>query len=140
MSLEEDAKDPGFEQFEQFLEEWSRRGFLKRMGAMGAWFAFSGGVIELLEACGGGRWPAPDPQTVVITTTQVFAPFLASHGQYGILPKHVLGTLSGKDMNTADFNKAPTVANGAFKFVSWQSGQQVTLARNESYWAGPALL
>ena len=261
MSLEEDAKDPGFEQFEQFLEEWSRRGFLKRMGAMGAWFAFSGGVIELLEACGGGsstaqagkkgghvvegafsdvrtfnsmlssdtasnqviglmfdgllnskkngdlvgalaqdlpktssdgltytfklrpnlKWSdgqpltaddvvftyqlaydpqykdfasprrgdlskyiasvaAPDPQTVVITTTQVFAPFLASHGQYGILPKHVLGTLSGKDMNTADFNKAPTVANCAFKFVSWQSGQQVTLARNESYWAGPALL
>ena len=261
MSLEEDAKDPGFEQFEQFLDEWSRRGFLKRMGAMGAWFAFSGGLIEFLEACGGGsssaqagkkgghvvegafsdvrtfnsmlssdtasnsviglmfdgllnskkngdlvgalaedlpknssdgltytfklrsglKWSdgqpltaddvvftyqlaydpqykdfasprrgdlskyiasvtAPDPQTVVITTTQVFAPFLVLHGQYGILPKHVLGTLSGKDMNTADFNKAPTVANGAFKFVSWQSGQQVTLERNPNYWAGPALL
>jgi peptide/nickel transport system substrate-binding protein len=260
MSLEEDAKDPGFEQFEQFLDEWSRRGFLKRMGAMGAWFAFSGGLIEFLEACGGSstaqagkkgghvvegafsdvrtfnsmlssdtasnqviglmfdgllnskkngdlvgalaqdlpktssdgltytfklrsglKWSdgqpltaddvvftyqlaydpqykdfasprrgdlskyiasvtAPDPQTVVITTTQVFAPFLVSHGQYGILPKHVLGTLSGKDMNTADFNKAPTVANGAFKFVSWQSGQQVTLERNPNYWAGPALL
>ncbi|HYM95889.1 MAG TPA: ABC transporter substrate-binding protein [Candidatus Sulfotelmatobacter sp.] len=262
MSRDEDADDTGFEQFEKFLDEWSRRDFLKRLGATGAWLAFSGGAIGFLEACASGsttstqtgkkgghvvegafsdvrtfnsmlssdtasnqviglmfdgllnskkngdlvgalaqdlpktsadgltytfklrpnlKWSdgqpltaddviftyqlaydpqykdfasprrgdlskyiasmtAPDPQTVVITTTQVFAPFLVSHGQYGILPKHVLGTLSGKDMNTADFNKAPTVSNGAFKFVSWQSGQQVTLARNDNYWAGPALL
>src|SRR5207245_10398684 len=43
----------------------------------------------------------PDPLTVVITTTQVFAPFLASHALYGILPKHVLGSLSAKDITTA---------------------------------------
>ncbi|MGA8924058.1 MAG: ABC transporter substrate-binding protein, partial [Candidatus Dormiibacterota bacterium] len=262
MSGDEDAEKQGFEQFERFLDEWSRRDFLKRLGATGAWFAFSAGVVEFLEACAssttttsqtgkkGGhivegnfsdirtfnsmlssdtasnqliglmfdgllnskkngdlvgalaqglpktspdgltytfklrpnlKWSdgqpltaddvvftyqlaydptyadvasprrgdlskyiasvtAPDPQTVVITTTQVFAPFLVSHAQYGILPKHVLGSLSGKDINTAPFNSAPTVSNGAFKFVSWQSGQQVTLARNDNYWAGPALL
>ena len=262
MSRSEDAEDKGFDQFEQFLKEWSRRDFLRKMGAAAAWTAFSVGALDFLEACGGGNTPtaqtgkkgghvvegafsdirtlnsmlssdtasnqviglmfdgllnskkngdlvgalaqdlpktsadgltytfklrpnlkwsdgqpltaddviftyklaydpqykdvasprrgdlskyiasmtAPDPQTVVITTTQVFAPFLVSHGQYGILPKHVLGSLSAKEINTADFNKAPTVANGAFKFVSWQSGQQVTLARNDSYWAGPALL
>lgn len=262
MSGDEDADKQGFEQFERFLDEWSRRDFLKRLGATGAWFAFSAGVVEFLDACAssptsttqtgkkGGhvvegafsdvrtfnsmlssdtasntliglmfdgllnskkngdlvgalaqdlpktssdgltytfklrpnlKWSdgqpltaddviftyqlaydpqykdfasprrgdlskyiasmtAPDPQTVVITTSQVFAPFMVSHCQYGILPKHVLGTLSGKDMNTAPFNSAPTVSNGAFKFVSWQSGQQVTLARNDNYWAGPALL
>jgi len=262
MIRDEEAEDKGFEQFERFLEDWSRRDFLRRMGGAAAWTAFSGGVLEFLDACAGGntttsvtakkgghivegafsdvrtfnsmlssdtasnqviglmfdgllnskkngdlvgalaqdlpktstdgltytfklrpnlKWSdgqpltaddviftyqlaydpkyadvasprrgdlskyiasatAPDPQTVVITTTQVFAPFLVSHGQYGILPKHVLGSLSAKDINTAPFNTAPTVSNGAFKFVSWQSGQQVTLARNDNYWAGPALL
>ena len=261
MSQEETGADKGFEQFEKFLEEWSRRDFLRRMGATAAWSAFGGGVLEFLDACAGGgtvgltpkkgghvvegnfsdvrtfnsmlssdtasnqliglmfdgllnskkngdlvgalaqdlpttsadgltytfklrpnlKWSdgqpltaddviftyqlaydpkyadvssprrgdlskyvasvtAPDPQTVVITTTQVFSPFLVAHTQYGILPKHVLGSLSSKEINTADFNKAPTVCNGIFKFVSWQSGQQVTLARNENYWGGPSLL
>ncbi|HEY1420816.1 MAG TPA: ABC transporter substrate-binding protein [Candidatus Dormibacteraeota bacterium] len=262
MSVDEGADDHGFQQFEKFLDAWSRRDFLKGMGATGAYLAFSAGIVEFLDACAAGssstaqtgkkgghvvegafsdvrtfnsmlssdtasnqligfmfdgllnsrkngdlvgalaqdlpktssdgktytfklrpnlKWSdgqaitsddvkftyqlaydptykdfasprrgdlskyiasidTPDPQTVVITTTQVFAPFLASHGQYGILPKHVLGSLTGKEMNTAPFNSAPTVSNGAFKFVSWQSGQQVTLARNDSYWAGAPLL
>ncbi len=262
MSQDQTSRDAGFEQFEEFLREWSRRDFLRRMGGAAAFLAFTAGAVEFLEACASGstttsltpkkgghvvegafsdvrtfnsmlssdtasnqliglmfdgllnskkngdligalaqdlpktssdgltytfklrpnlKWSdgqpltaddviftyqlaydpkyadvasprrgdlskyiasvtAPDPQTVVITTTQVFAPFLVSHCQYGILPKHVLGTLSAKDINTADFNKAPTVSNGAFKFVSWQSGQQVTLARNDTYWAGAPFL
>jgi peptide/nickel transport system substrate-binding protein len=262
MSQDQTSGDEGFEQFERFLREWSRRDFLRRMGGAAAFIAFSAGAVEFLEACASGstttsltpkkgghvvegnfsdvrtfnsmlssdtasnqliglmfdgllnskkngdlfgalaqdlpktssdgltytfklrpnlKWSdgqpltaddviftyqlaydpkyadvasprrgdlskyiasvtAPDPQTVVITTTQVFAPFLVSHGQYGILPKHVLGSLSAKDINTAPFNSAPTVSNGPFKFVSWQSGQQVTLARNDSYWAGAPFL
>src|SRR6202162_3887839 len=236
MSREEEADDKGFEQFERFLEDWSRRDFLRRMGATAAWTVFSGGALELLDACGGGttttsqtgkkgghvvegafsdvrtfnsmlssdtasnqviglmfdgllnskkngdlvgslaqdlpktsadgltytfklrpnlKWSdgqaltaddviftyqlaydpkykdvasprrgdlekyiasvtAPDPLTAVITTTQVFSPFLVARTQYGILPQHVLGSLSAKDINTSDFNKAPTVANGCF--------------------------
>ena len=83
---------------------------------------------------------APDPHTVVIKTTQVYAPFLVTHGGYGILPKHGLGSLTPAQINTSDFNKGPSVTNGCFKFVSWQSGQQVTLARNDNYWAGPSLV
>lgn len=264
MSREEDADDKGFAQFERFLDEWSRRDFLKRAGGAAAFMAFSGGMLEFLQACAGGasnntggttakkgghvvegnftdirtlnsmlssdtasnqvigllfdgllnskkdgslvpalasdlpktssdgltytfklrpnlKWsdgqaltsddvkftyalaydPAykdfasprrgdlskyiasidtPDPQTVIIKTTQVFAPFLESHGFYGILPKHVLGGMTGAQLNTADFNTNPSVVNGAFKFVSWEKGQQVTMARNDSYWAGPAYL
>jgi peptide/nickel transport system substrate-binding protein len=263
MSRAEDASDEGFAQFERFLEAWSRRDFLKRAGAAGAYMAFLAGGVEFLEACAnagsnstsgtpkkgghvvegnftdirtmnsmlssdtasnqiiglmfdgllnykknGDLVPAlasdlpktssdgltytfklranlkfsdgqpltsddvkftyqlaydpaykavssprrgdlskyiakidtPDPQTVVITTTSVFAPFLANHSLYGILPKHVLGSLDPKAINTADFNTAPSVTNGAFKFVSWEKGQQVTLARNDNYWAGPANL
>jgi peptide/nickel transport system substrate-binding protein len=259
MSRDEDP-DKGFAQFERFLDEWSRRDFLKRTGGAAAYLAFLAGGAEWLAACGPGtsgptakkgghvvegnfsdirtlnsmlssdtasnqviglmfdgllnskkngdligalakdlpqqssdgltytfklrdglKWSdgqaitsddvkftyslaydpqykdfasprrgdlekyiasidTPDPQTVVIKTTQVFAPFLGSHGSYGILPKHVLGTMDAKALNTADFNSGPTVVNGAFKFVKWDKGQQVTLARNDSYWAGPANL
>ena len=70
----------------------------------------------------------------------MFAPFLGAHAEYGILPKHVLGTMDGKALNTADFNSAPTVVNGPFKFVKWDKGQQVTLERNDSYWGGAPYL
>src|SRR5690348_2613179 len=263
MSRDEDAADKGFAQFERFLDEWSRRDFLRRAGGAAAFVAFSGGVMEFLQACAGNgssnnnsttakkgghvvegnftdirtlnsmlssdtasniciglmfdgltnqkkdgtvipalaeSWktssdgltytfklrsglkfsdgqpitaddvkftyalaydPAykdfasprrgdlskyiasidtPDAQTVVLKTTQIYAPFLAAHGQYGILPKHVLGSMDAKPLNTAAYNTAPTVTNGAFKFVSWEKGQQVTMARNDNYWAGPAYL
>jgi len=252
------GEDKDFEQFERFLDKWSRRDFLKRTGGAAAYLAFMAGGLEFLEACAGGttqtsetpkkgghviegnfsdirtlnsmlssdtasnqviglmfdgllnvkkngdligaiaqgvptissdgltytfklrpnlKWSdgqaltaddviftyalaydpkyadvssprrgdlskyigsmtAPDPQTVVIKTTEVFAPFLGSHAEYGILPKHVLGSMSAKEINTADFNTAPTVVNGPFKFVKWDKGQQVTLTRNDSYWAG----
>ncbi len=262
MSRDEVADDKGFEQFERFLEAWSRRDFLKRAGGAAAYVAFLGGAVEFLDACAGtpttttttakkgghvveGNFsdvrtmnsmlssdtasnqviglmfdgllnykktgdlaPAlaadlpktsadgltytfklrpnlkfsdghpltsddvkftyqlaydpqykdvasprrgdlskyiasidtPDPLTVIIKTTQVFAPFLANHGLYGILPKHVLGSLDPKAINTADFNKGPSVTNGAFKFNSWEKGQQVKLDRNDNYWAGAPYL
>lgn len=49
-----DSKDEGFERFEQFLTEWSRRDFLRRMGMTTAFTAFMAGGMEWLEACGGG--------------------------------------------------------------------------------------
>src|SRR5215472_11993791 len=44
----------GFDKFEQFLSEWSRRDFLRRMGGAAAFAAFMAGGVEFLEACGGG--------------------------------------------------------------------------------------
>ena len=265
MSRDEDAEDKGFAQFERFLDEWSRRDFLRRAGGTAAFLAFSGGIVEFLQACAGTssnnntsgtpkkgghvvegnfsdirtlnsmlssdtasnqviglmfdgllnynkadgslipalaaslpqqssdgltytfklrsglKWSdgqqitsddvkftyqlaydpqykafasprrgdlskyiasidTPDPLTVIIKTTQVYAPFLANQALYGILPKHVLGGMTAAQLNTADYNTAPTVVNGAFKFVSWEKGQQVTMARNDNYWAGPAYL
>ncbi len=258
--------DEGFQRFEQFLEEWSRRDFMKRTGGAAALAAFMVGVPEFLAACGpsqaqpgpagspvkGGhiveasasdpttfnsvfvqdnvseiihglmfdalliekangelipaiassvpnsssdglsytfnlrkdvKWSdgqqltaedvvftyqlmydpaykavrsrqrpeleqyidfvkAIDPFTVVIKTKTVFAPFLDSFctPHFGILPKHVLEKLKPDEINNADFNTAPTVVSGAFKFVKWEKGAQVTLARNENYYRGPANL
>jgi len=83
---------------------------------------------------------APDPYTAVIKTKTVFAPFLQSYARFGIMPKHVLEKLKPEEINNADFNTAPSVVSGVFKFVKWEKGAQVTLARNESYYRGPSNL
>jgi peptide/nickel transport system substrate-binding protein len=250
--------DPGFQQFEKFFDEWSRRDFLRNMGAGAAYLAFLAGGIEFLEACAGGntttttnvkegghiveastsdlknfssvltndytsdqmismindglytidananvypliakekpkvssdnltytvtlrqdvKWTdgqdvtaddvaftyqlmydptykkvnsprrgtlekyidsvtVKDKYTVVFKTKSVFAPFVSSHLIYAVLPKHVLGSLSPEEINTAPWNSAPTVTNGAFKFVKWDKGSQVSLAKNPSYYRG----
>src|SRR5258708_25380769 len=49
----DDAAEQGFEQFERFLQEWSRRDFLKRTGVATAYLAFlTGGAGLLAAACG----------------------------------------------------------------------------------------
>jgi peptide/nickel transport system substrate-binding protein len=258
MSRDEGAADPGFEQFERFLEEWSRRDFLRRIGGGAAFLAFSAGAAEFLAACGPGttttsvkavkgghivegnstdirtfnsvlitdvysstvigllfdslvqidgkgnvipclakelpkvssdsltytfnlrqdvKWTdgspltaddvvftyrlmydpefkdvksprrgdlstyvdsvtAADKYTVVVKTKKVFAPFVANHGIYPIMPKKVFDGMKGADINTAKFNSEPTISNGVMKFVSWEKGQQITLTRNDSYWRG----
>ena len=83
---------------------------------------------------------APDPQTVVFKFSKVQASFLDSHCRRGILPKHILGNVTPKALNTHDFWSNPTVVNGVFKFVKWDKGQQVVFARNDNYWAGPSNL
>ena len=265
MSRDEGSGDPGFERFERFLEEWSRRDFLRRMGMGAAWLAFSAGAVELLEACGGGgggntnavnpvkggkliegtisdmstwnslnsgdttstqmivlnfdgllgisakgdnipmlasglpqisgdsltftyklrpnlKWSdgqpitandvvftynlmfspdtkdfvsryranlegylqsvtAKDQQTVIFQFSKVLANFVDTHNRYGILPKHVLGDVSPKALNTHDFfTKGPTVSSGVFKFNRWDKGQQIVLERNPNYWAGQSYL
>lgn len=48
-------RDAGLDGFERFLEEWSRRDFLKRSGGAVAFSLFlAGGMEAVLAACGGG--------------------------------------------------------------------------------------
>jgi peptide/nickel transport system substrate-binding protein len=83
---------------------------------------------------------SPEPQTVVIRSKSVYAPLLLQFGILPILPKHVLGTLDANALNTAPFNSAPTVWSGPFKFVKWDKGSQVVLARNDNYYRGAPYL
>src|SRR5712691_10062801 len=62
MSGEADAEDKGFEQFERFLEHWSRRDFLKRTGGATAYMAFAAGGLSFLEACGGSTQTSQTPK------------------------------------------------------------------------------
>jgi peptide/nickel transport system substrate-binding protein len=263
MSRDKGAGDPGFEQFEQFLKEWSRRDFLRRTGGAAAYMAFLAGGAEFLAACAnagtntpsvkavkGGhivegnstdvrnfntvlvtdvysstlngllfeplvqldgkgnlipclakelpkvssdsltytfnlrqdvKWTdgspvtaddvvftyrlmydpefkdvksprrgelstyvesvtAQDKYTVLFKTKKVYAPFVPTQGIYGIMPKKAFDGLSAVDINTAKFNSEPTISSGVMKFVKWEKSAQITLARNDTYWRGPANL
>jgi peptide/nickel transport system substrate-binding protein len=83
---------------------------------------------------------AIDTHTVEFVTKGVYAPFLVASCTLGLMPKHVLGSMSPKALNTASFNQGPTVSNGVFKFVTRQTGASITFAQNPYYWAGPSKL
>lgn len=77
-----------------------------------------------------------DPHTIVFQLKKIYAPFQSAQMQYGILPKKTWASLAPKEVNTTDMNTNPTVTSGAWKFVKWDKGQQVTLNKNPDYWGG----
>ena len=81
------------------------------------------------------RVEAVDGQTVRILLKQLYAPFLtmlATSWAYIVSPAAV-------QKHGQDFGSNP-VGTGAFKFVSWQKQDRLTLERNDDYaWAPPFL-
>jgi peptide/nickel transport system substrate-binding protein len=83
-------------------------------------------VIETIEA--------PDPQTVVVTTTEPFAPWLAWMWR-SILPAHVLRPVFEAEgtLDNAAWNLAPDVSVGPYRFDEWESGSFARFVRNENW-------
>jgi peptide/nickel transport system substrate-binding protein len=88
--------------------------------------AFLVGAIDTVEVI--------DDMTIRITTQEPFAPLLAhlSHSVTSILNERSV-TEAGEDYGTA-----VAVGTGAFEFVSWQTGSQLVLDRNDDWWGGQA--
>ena len=84
---------------------------------------------------------APDPQTVVVTFNQVFAPWLTTIF-YSVLPEHVLQPVFDADgtLDNADFNRLPTVSSGPFIPTDYQVGNYILFERNDYYFDTPAKL
>ncbi|MEO8612822.1 MAG: peptide ABC transporter substrate-binding protein [Chloroflexota bacterium] len=82
---------------------------------------------------------APDPQTVVITTNEAYAPWIATLN-ITPLPMHILQPIFDKDGNldTADWNRNPTVGSGPYTLVNWESGSEMNFVRNDNYILDPA--
>jgi peptide/nickel transport system substrate-binding protein len=82
----------------------------------------------------------PDARTVVMTFNAPFAPWLSFWK--GLLPQHILQPVFEKDgtLDSADWNKAPTVSAGPFIFKEWQSGSFLRFVRNDKYWGTKAVL
>lgn len=72
---------------------------------------------------------APDPQTLVITLKQPWAPFEADLALYGasIFPKAAF------DAEGEDLWQHP-IGTGPFMFDSWDKGSQIVLKKNPEYW------
>lgn len=81
---------------------------------------------------------APDAQTVVVTFAEPFAPWLATLW-HSLLPAHVLRPVFESDgtLDEAEWNFAPTVSAGPYRFEEWESGSYARFVKNENWW-GPA--
>jgi peptide/nickel transport system substrate-binding protein len=82
---------------------------------------------------------APDPQTVVVTFYDPFAPWLATLW-HGILPAHVLQPVYDAEgtIDNAEWLKNPDVGCGPYLLAEWESGSFARFVRNENYWGTPA--
>ena len=56
-------------------------------------------------------------------------------GTLAIIPKHYFDQHPG-DFNSSPFGRAP-VGSGPYKFVRWDTGEQIVLERDDNYWGGP---
>ncbi|NJD58611.1 MAG: peptide ABC transporter substrate-binding protein [Anaerolineae bacterium] len=87
----------------------------------------------------------PDDQTVVFNFPEPFASwqatlFSGSTSSTPIIPKHILQPVFDAEgtLDTAEWNRAPTVGSGPFVFEEWQSGSFARFVRNDNYWLEPA--
>lgn len=78
---------------------------------------------------------ALDDYTVQFTSKTLDSNF-ALIGNRLVAPQHILGSLSGTDLNTTSFATAPTVTCGAFTFDHWDKGSQIVLNANKKYYRG----
>lgn len=73
-----------------------------------------------------------DDYTVVVTTTQPYAPLLANlcHTALSIVPEKAVTAMGDK------FSEHP-IGTGPFKFSEWVSGDKIVLVKHKDYFAGP---
>jgi peptide/nickel transport system substrate-binding protein len=76
----------------------------------------------------------PDEATVVMTTSEIFAPFLSYVGGGNpIAPASELA--KGSDKFKEEYGRNP-IGTGPMKFVEWKAAEQITLERFDEYWGG----
>lgn len=85
----------------------------------------------------------PDDRTVIISFPEPFSPWLAllfsgSTNAMPIIPEHILRPVFDAEgtLDTAAWNKAPTVGCGPFVFDEWQSGSFARFVANDNFWLG----
>lgn len=78
---------------------------------------------------------APDPQTVVVTFEEPFAPWLATLWRY-VLPEHELAPVYEAEgsLDEAAWNLSPTTSAGPYMLDEWESGSFARFVRNDNYY------
>ncbi|MHB1798490.1 MAG: ABC transporter substrate-binding protein [Vulcanimicrobiaceae bacterium] len=81
----------------------------------------------------------PDAYTVVVHLKRRYPPFVSlfftplQEGGKPILPAHILAKY--RSIDRVPFDSAP-IGTGPFKFVKWERGREIVLARNDDYFKG----
>lgn len=77
---------------------------------------------------------AADASTVVITTNEPYAPWVSQFAMPP-LPAHVLRPVFESDgsLDSAAWNREPTVTSGPYTFVNWESGSEMNFTANPNY-------
>ncbi len=84
---------------------------------------------------------AKDDYTLEIKFTEPFAPWATTLFNF-VLPEHVLRPVFEAEgtLDNAEWNRNPTVVNGAFKLKEWKAASHLIFEANPNYWRGrPAL-
>lgn len=83
---------------------------------------------------------AQDDQTLVVNFTEAFAPWSTNIFDNDVLPKHILEPIfeSEGTLDTAEWNRAPTVGFGPFVFKEWESGSHIIFEKNPNWHGEPA--
>ena len=79
----------------------------------------------------------PDDATLVVTTTEPYAPFLSTVATTYLCPRAALA--EGTDSFREVFSSAP-IGTGPFQVTGWEPGNRVALERWDSYWGVAARL
>jgi peptide/nickel transport system substrate-binding protein len=82
---------------------------------------------------------APDDFTAVMTTSEIYAPFISYLSDNGsnICPASEMA--KGIDSFKQEFGRHP-IGTGPFSFVEWRAKEQIELAANPQYWGGAPIL
>lgn len=85
------------------------------------------------------RAQARGARTVVFHLTHAWAPAVMTYFSYGfspqfVLPAHVLRAQA--PLASAEFNAAPSVGDGPYRFLFWHRGEGLAYAANPRYWRG----
>ena len=76
-----------------------------------------------------------DDRTVRFEFSEAHSDAPMDFTEWSPMPKHLLEAIPPADMRNAPFNRNP-VGNGPFRFVSWQSNQQVVFEANPDFVLG----
>jgi peptide/nickel transport system substrate-binding protein len=78
-----------------------------------------------------------DGNQLVMTTTEVYAPFMSYIGPKPMAPMSAIE--AGIDSFKQEYGRAP-IGTGPFKFVEWRPKEQIVVEKFADYWGEPAKL
>ncbi len=74
-----------------------------------------------------------DDHTVTFELSAPTATFLFNT-YLGILPEHILGSMTVEELEQSDYVDAPVVTSGPYDFVEYVEGQYIHLTKKADYW------